>query len=68
MLMQYDHMITLENMLKSGMKNGNVTQWHLGSLAPPGDLEDSASHHVLFTIHKNMEALRVSAAKLVQKW
>ena len=61
-------MIITENMPKSGMKNGNVTHWHLGSLAPPCHLEESASHHVLFTTHKHMEALRVSAAKLVQKW
>ena len=54
-------------MPKSDMKNGNVTHWHLGSLASPGDREESASHHVLFTIHKHMKALRVSAAKLVQK-
>ena len=67
MLMQYDHMITLENIRKSDMKNGNVTNWHVGSLASPGDLEESASHHVLFTIHKHMKTLRVSAAKFVQK-
>ena len=33
-------------MPKSGMINGNVTLGHLGSLASPGDLEESASHHV----------------------
>ena len=37
-------------MFKSDMKNGNVTHWHLGSLASPGDREENASHHVLFTI------------------
>ena len=44
-------MIITANMPKSDMKNGNVTNWHLGSLAYPGDREESASHHVLFTIH-----------------
>ena len=37
-------------MPKSDMKNGNVTHWHLGSLASPGDREESASHHVLIKI------------------
>ena len=28
------------------MKSGNVTLRHLGNLAPPAELEESASHHV----------------------
>ena len=41
------YLIITENMPKSGMRNGNVTHGHLGNLASPGDLEESASHHVL---------------------
>ena len=40
-------MIIPENIPKSGMKNGNVTLGHLGNLAPTGQREESASHHVL---------------------
>ena len=42
-------MIIKENLPKSGIKNGNVTHWHLGSLAATGKREESASHHVLIT-------------------
>ena len=37
----------MENLPESGMENGNVTLGHLGNLAPPGEREESASHHVL---------------------
>ena len=45
--MPLQHIITLENIPKFGLKSGNVTLGHLGNLAPPGELEESASHHVL---------------------
>ena len=49
-------MIITENMSKSSMKNGNVTHWHLGSLASPGDREESASHRVLIrNTYKNIK-------------
>ena len=45
------------------MKSGNVTLRHLGNLAPPAELEESASHHlsqryhwskgVPFTLHED---------------
>ena len=43
-------MIIPENMPKSGMKNGNVTLGHLGNLAPTGQREESASHHILIDV------------------
>ena len=44
-------MIIIENIPKSRAKNLNVTLGHLGNLAPPGELEESASHHVSSRTH-----------------
>ena len=45
--MSFLDVINEENMPKFGMKSGNVTLGHLGSLASRGDLEESASHHIM---------------------
>ncbi len=47
----------MENMPKSDMKNGNVTHWHLGNLALPCHLEESASHHVLITLTSQHDSI-----------
>ena len=48
--MQFLDVINSENMPKFGMKSGNVTLGHLGNLAPPAELEESASHHILIEL------------------
>ena len=48
-MIPYNDIIMAENMPRIGLRNLNVTHGHLDNLASPGDLEESASHHVLIT-------------------
>ena len=52
-------------MPKSDMKNGNVTLGHLGNLAPTGQREESASHHILIESILYDVALCASTAKML---
>ena len=62
-------MLITENMPKSNMKNGNATHWHLGSLASPGDREESASHHVSIRIYIHRHEILCASTKiLVLEW